>query len=346
MRLIEIQNNSRIPKYQQVIESLEENILNGQLSIGDRLPSINKISKEYFLSRDTVEKALNQLKKKNVIRSIKGIGYYIHKKPCTSLANSKVLWLLDQLSDYKMDVFKAFVKNIGPNVQVDLNFYYWDPSVLLNILKENMGVYDYYVVVPHFADKKSNDLNTKKVIEMLDRIPADKLVVVDNYIPDLENLVATVCQDYKNDIYLALKEGAYLLQKYHTLNLIFPFNSPSPYPFDIINGFKEFCHDFDFNFQLLENISSKMELHPKNVFITIEEMDLVFLMRRIRDLELTLGRDIGVISYNDTISKELLNISVISTDFTAMGEITANMIRNNKREVIKNDFRFIDRGSV
>jgi DNA-binding LacI/PurR family transcriptional regulator len=59
-----------------------------------------------------------------------------------------------------------------------------------------------------------------------------------------------------------------------------------------------------------------------------------------------LGKDIGVISYNDTPLKDLLGITVISTDFQVMGETAAYMILKKKRETVKNVFRFIDRGSV
>jgi DNA-binding GntR family transcriptional regulator len=47
------------------------------LKIGDRLPSINEISAEYYLSRDTVEKAFNELRKKGIITSVKRRGYFI-----------------------------------------------------------------------------------------------------------------------------------------------------------------------------------------------------------------------------------------------------------------------------
>ena len=44
--------------------------------------------------------------------------------------------------------------------------------------------------------------------------------------------------------------------------------------------------------------------------------------------------------------KDLLGISVISTDFDVMGELAADMILNNKKGKIKNPFNFIDRQSM
>ena len=59
-----------------------------------------------------------------------------------------------------------------------------------------------------------------------------------------------------------------------------------------------------------------------------------------------MGQDVGIVSYNDTPLKELLGITVISTDFKTMGETAAYMILKDKRERVKNAFRFIDRHSV
>ena len=75
-------------------------------------------------------------------------------------------------------------------------------------------------------------------------------------------------------------------------------------------------------------------------------MDLVNLVRQIRESTFTLGKDIGIISYNETPLKDLLGITVISTDFSAMGETAAYMIRKNQLEKVKNVFKYIERNSA
>ena len=74
--------------------------------------------------------------------------------------------------------------------------------------------------------------------------------------------------------------------------------------------------------------------------------DLVNLMKQIRDEEYVLGKEIGVISYNDTPLKELLGITVMSTDFNIMGETAARMILNKEKGQVKVPFNFIDRNSI
>jgi len=111
-------------------------------------------------------------------------------------------------------------------------------------------------------------------------------------------------------------------------------------------GFRQFCVEYDFDFEILDQIYDDMELQSKDIFITIEEMDLVNLVRQIRKKGLKLGKDIGIISYNETPLKELLGITVISTDFKAMGESAAYMVLKNKKEKVKNVFKYIERNSL
>tara|TARA_B110000003_G_C16288078_1_gene393715 strand:- start:397 stop:606 length:210 start_codon:yes stop_codon:yes gene_type:complete len=57
-------------------------------------------------------------------------------------------------------------------------------------------------------------------------------------------------------------------------------------------------------------------------------------------------KDIKVLSYNNNPLKELLEISVISTDFNMMGDVAAHMILNNEKRVSKKPFKFIGQESV
>lgn len=345
MTEIRVDQESRIPKYRQIVNSIIADIERGVLTVGQRVPSINEISEEYYLSRDTVEKAYNVLKEKKIIVSAKGKGYYVARNVLPS--KIQVLFLLNKLSSYKLRIFNSFVNSLGQNAQVDLTIYHCDPKIFLNALSEATGRYDYYVVMPHFKDESNVHQNTsKEVLEALRKIPDDKLLILDNNLPELDRDVAAIYQDFKTDIYEALQEGLEMLKRYNKLLLVYPRKTVYPYPLDILNGFQKFCSDFHFSFEVLEEIYSDMELRAKDAYIIIEEMDLVNLVKQIRDKKFELGQDIGIISYNDTPLKDLLGITVISTDFQVMGETAAYMVLKKKKEVVKNVFRFINRNSV
>jgi len=342
---IRIDSESRIPKYRQIANSIIEDIERGTLTVGQRVPSINEISEEYYISRDTVEKAYNFLKEKQIIVSAKGKGFFVARNLLASTIN--ILFLLNKLSSYKLQIYNAFVNSLGQNAKVDLNIYHCDPTIFLNTLEENLGRYDYYVVMPHFKDEhqihKSMDAD---IVQALRKIPEDKLLILDNGIPELKRDVASVYQDFKQDIFDALSEGQEILKRYEKLILVYPRKTVYPYPVEILQGFQKFCGDSDFDFEVLDEIYPDMDLRTNDAYIIIEENDLVSLVKQTRDKGFVLGKDIGIISYNDTPLKDLLGITVISTDFQVMGETAAYMILKKKKECVKNVFRFINRNSA
>lgn len=345
IKYITIDENSRVPKYQQIIDSIINNISLGNLTMDQKIPSINMFSEEFYLSRDTVEKAYSILKERNIITSIRGKGYYISKTKLISKVN--ILFLVNKLSSYKMRTYNHFIDTIGANSHTDLHIYHCDESLFLNLLDKNKSAYDYFIIMPNF---KTEDLKhaslTDKVIKALNKIPKDKLVIMDNIKPSLNGALAEIYQDFENDIYFALKEGLTKIKKYKKIMLIYPEKAVYPYPRRILHGFRKFCVENKLDFEILDKVYDDMILKKGDLFITIEEADLVSLVKQVREDEYKLGTDIGIISYNDTPLKELLGITVMSTDFKVMGETAATMILNKKKGKVKVPFNFIDRESL
>ncbi|MEM8763335.1 MAG: GntR family transcriptional regulator [Bacteroidota bacterium] len=342
---IYIDNNSRIPKYKQVMDSILKSINTGNLQLGEKIPSINELSEEYLLSRDTVEKAYGLLKKRRIIESVRGKGYYIAK---TDLAiKSNVLFLINKLSTYKMRIFNAFVNKLGVNANVDLDIYHCEPLVFSKILEKKKNQYDHYVIMPHFKNESMQHMGcTDDILKAILSIPNGKLIVLDRNLKSLSREAGRIYQDFTEDIYNALTKGFEKIEKYRKIILVYPNRAVYPYPKGIVTGFKRFCIQHDLDYEILDEIYESMELQHQDLYIIIEESDLVNLVKQIRDKQYKLGEDIGIISYNDTPLKELLGITVMSTNFKKMGEEAASMILNNKRVEIKNEFNFIERFSA
>ena len=340
-----IDKNSRVPKYRQVVESIIKNIAIGNLKIDQRIPSINMFSEEFYLSRDTVEKAYNILKERKIISSIRGKGYYITQTKLISKIN--VLFLINKLSSYKMRIYNSFISTIGGNAHTDLHIYHCDESLFLDIFEKNFGGYDYYIIMPHFKTANMKHVSSSdKILQAIKRIQKEKLIIVDNHLGSLEGVKIEIYQDFEKDIYYALESGLSKISKYYKIILAYPENTVYPYPKEVLHGFKKFCLHYELDFEILDEIYDDMVIGTNELFITIEESDLVKLVKLLRDRGLKMGKTIGVISYNDTPLKELLGITVISTDFLAMGKTTAEMILNNEKGIVKNPFNFIDRNSI
>jgi len=347
LNYIDINKNSRVPIYQQIVDSIIKNISIGNIELNQKLPSINSISEDFYLSRDTVEKAYNILKERNVIVSIPRRGNYVVNVETTN--KLKILFLVNKMSTYKMKIYNSFLNKIGLNSKIDLVIYHCDELIFLNTLKNTKLVYDYYVIMSHFKTENLQHTSfTNEALEAINNIPKNKLLVLDNIMPPLkeDNEISAVYQDFDKDIYEALNIGNDKIAKYNKLFLVYPEKSVYPYPRRILHGFRKFCLEHEKDFEILNEICDDLVFKKGDLFIIIEELDLVNLIYQIRTNEFTLGEDIGVISYNDTPLKDLLGITVMSTDFKAMGETAASMILNNERGRIKVPFNFIDRSSV
>jgi DNA-binding LacI/PurR family transcriptional regulator len=154
-----------------------------------------------------------------------------------------------------------------------------------------------------------------------------------------------VYEDFPNDIVQALTTGLKRISKYTKLILVFP--TESYYCTGIQEGFINFCRTNDFNYEII-NRAATHEVRARELYIVIEESDLVEIVKKATARNLKLGKTIGVITYNDSPFKEILagGISVLSTDFQRMGAEVADMIQTCTRRKVKNPFSLILRSSV
>ncbi|WP_079738981.1 GntR family transcriptional regulator [Polaribacter sp. KT 15] len=345
LKLITIEESSRVPKYQQIIDSIIHNISRDKLVMDQKIPSINMLSEEFNLSRDTVEKAYSILKERKIITSIRGKGFYISRTKLISKVN--ILFLVNKLSSYKLRTYNHFIDSIGANSHTDLHIYHCDETLFLNLIEKNKRAYDYFIIMPHFKTEDSKHISLpEKVLKTIQKIPNEKLIILDNIKENIHDSLIQIYQDFENDIYNALNEGVNKIKNYKKIILVYPEKAVYPYPRRILHGFRKFCVEHNLDFEILDKIYDDMILIKGDLFITIEESDLVNLVKQAREDEFKLGKDIGVISYNDTPLKELLGITVISTDFKVMGETAAEMILNKTKGKVKVPFNFIDRESL
>jgi len=337
-RLLNINTEKRIPIYLQIVDSITDAIRRGNYKKGDRIFSINEMSNEYFLARDTVQKAYNILQTKGLITPVKGKGYYVNDiHPQISI---KVLLLFSKISNYKRQIYNAFVKTLGENAIVDIKIHHFSSRIFRDLVANNLSDYDYFVVMPHFYDDPEDAL---KVIRS---IPADQLIILDKNIQQGDIKSAAVFQDFQNDIVEALEQGIDLLVKYNKLYLVYPkIVSYSP---EIILGFKKFCMQNNFRYEVLTDINENTPVEKKEAYIVIEENDLCNLIKTAKEKKYIIGEDLGIISYNDSPLKEILldGITIISTDHQKMGETAARLILENSSEKIKNPFVLIRRSSL
>jgi DNA-binding transcriptional regulator YhcF (GntR family) len=331
-------DNNHVPKYLQVANAVTEAIRRGELKKGQKILSINELSEEYLVSRVTVEKAYNLLRQKGTIVPVKGKGYYINNTYISGPV--RVLLLFNKLSEYKKQIYTAFIRQLGDNAIVDLKIHHFDTQVLRTLVESHMNDYNYFVIMPYFYDQPAEALAVMK------KIPSEKLILLDNKIADVDLKCGAVYQDFENDIRTALEEALPLLKKYTRLFMVHP--TIIPFPPEIVKGFRKFCMQNFFKSIVVNDIPMTADVVKGDVYIVKEETDLANLIKICKQRALKIGEDVGIISYNETPLKEVLldGITVISTDHAMMGRTAANLILHNSKENIKNPFSLIRRNSL
>lgn len=76
MRIV-LKNGSAVPIYEQIKDSIKENIIKKRVGPGERLPSVRNLSKDLGVSILTVKKAYDFLEEEGFIESRQGLGTFV-----------------------------------------------------------------------------------------------------------------------------------------------------------------------------------------------------------------------------------------------------------------------------
>ena len=128
-------------KVKQLADKIAQAISLGEYKIGDLLPSINRLSAHYQVSRDTVFKAFLDLRERGIIDSTPGKGYYVTDKL------THVLLLLDEYSPFKEELYNSFIRRLPSGYKVDLLFHQYSQRLFNTLMQESIGNYNKYIIM-------------------------------------------------------------------------------------------------------------------------------------------------------------------------------------------------------
>ena len=310
---LNINHESDVPKYLQIVNAISNAIAENILHQGDVLPSVNFICKTSQLSRDTVFKAYSILKDQNVIESVPNKGYYVANE------TRKVLLVLDTFKAYKEVLYHSFIKNLPDNFITDVQFHHYNIDNFRTIINNSIGKYYKYIVM-NFDDENITDILTN--------ISRDKLLLIDwNIHSKPKNNY--VFQDFGKAFYDALKEALYLLKKYKKIVFVYP--SYTNHPIETVSFFIKFCDDYHLKHKIITDVD-EFEIIKDIAYISTNDRILGRFLEECRNKNFEPGEDVGFLSYNDTPMKKFIykGISVISTDFNELGTKAAEFVTNDK----------------
>lgn len=324
------------PKYQQLIDALLSGIEQGTLVLGQQLPSISELAGQHSIAKVTVTKAYEVLRERGIVLSRHGKGFYVASTNVRTPLN--VLVLFDTLNAYKETLYDSLKAALPPDATLNVFFHHYNRTLFDSLIRNNLGRYNAYVIMPHFNDDVS---------ELVGLIPADKLLLIDQTIATLSGDFTAVYQDFEQDVYRALMDCLGRLRRYQRLTLILSKDHFQYIPTTLLDGFYRFSRDSGLPGVVVENYHDEL-VRPGEAFLLFAERDLIAFIKQVNRTGLALGQDVGLISYDDTPVKEILagGITVISTDFARMGQTAGELLTNRTRAKVANPGGLIRRQSV
>ena len=255
---MEIIFGQQTTKVKQLADLISQDISMGRYKVDDALPSINQLSRDYKVSRDTVFKAFIDLKERGIIDSTPGKGYYVVNR------QKSILLLLDEYSPFKDTLYNSIIKHLSSRYKVDLWFHQYNESLFNAILRESLGRYNKYVVMNFDNEKFSPNLY---------KIDSSKLLLLDFGKFDKKDY-SYICQDFDDSFYQALLQLADRLRHYKRLVLLFV--KGTKHPRSTCDSFRKFCADREFMCEVREDVEG-MKVREGEVYIAIHTNEAALL---------------------------------------------------------------------
>lgn len=300
--------NHKKTKVIQLVEFIEAKISDQTLQVGDSLPSINSLSAQHHVSRDTVFKALLNLKERGLIDSIHGKNYFVSNQ------SNNILLLLDEYTPFKEALYNTILDNLPETYKIDLWFHQYNKKMFDDIIIGSYGRYSKYIVMNY---------DNESFAESLKKISKNRLLLIDFGKFEKEDY-SYVCQDFDNNFYAALNDFSNDLCSYK--KLFFILNKRHKHPQSSKDYFEKFCVDNDFSYEILDRTPEIIE--EESCFIVIKPSDVVEIIKKCQENKLKMGDDFGLIAYNENPFYEVIGngISSIGIDWKIMGEKIAEFI--------------------
>jgi len=334
---LSIEESSQKPKYLQLADSILLQIEEGRMLVNQRLPSVNNLSKDLHISRETVFKALKHLSEMGVVRSSNRRGYFIQK--VSARPPLRIFLMLDKMTTFKDELYHSFHEAIGTKGEIDVFFHHHNPKVFENLITDNLHNYTHFVIVTFMREDVSDTLNL---------IPPEKRIILDYPERNLQGDYTIIYQDFSRNVQSALEEAQEQLAKYQQLILIAPDNTS--HFGDLHKGFHHFIEDSGFPSQIHTTIEEGTFKKGNAYFTTraVDDRDMIKVIKLCRKHGFVLGRDIGLITYNDSEVKEILEggITAVAGDFVQMGKLVAEKILKKESGVVAVPSKLILRNSL
>jgi DNA-binding LacI/PurR family transcriptional regulator len=193
--------------------------------------------------------------------------------------------------------------------------------------------------MPHLIEENEENLKCLK------KISGERLIFLEQSMASLHGMNSSILSNSGQELHNVMQQNLKHFKKYKTLNLV--LTEDEYFDSELITGFRDFCEANHFDFQVLDGFQEE-EVSAGEAYLTMDDVDLVAVIKSVEQQNLTLGKDVGLISLNDNCYKEILagGISIISSKPCEIGKMAANIIQAGKRQQLQVPMEMIMRKSL
>ncbi len=314
-KIKELEGISLMSKHEQLVNGIINAINDKVVVQGSILPSVNVMVKEIGFARKTIVKAYNDLKERGIVESKNRLGYFITNEATDQKV--KIAVLLYAFHTFQEIFYNNFRDACGENIQIDIYFHHNNVEIYETLLSNIRGRYGMYVVAPihHSLSKK-----------ILSQFPPDKLLLVDRY-EAVGPEYSYIAQEFEQSTYKVLNVLKESIQQFDEFILFFRDNSD--YPFGAKVAFEKFIEDNGIKGSVQHKYVAG-DVKKGTVYLTIGDTDLWRILKDAQEQGLEIGKDIGILSNNDSPVKEIVNggITTYFSDFEDMALKAAKYIQS------------------
>ena len=95
--MIQVDVRSRVPIYEQIVNSFKQMTMSGILSPDEKLPSVRELSQELTINPNTIQKAYQELERQNIIYTKRGQGSFVNPNIQAINKEEKMGELIDEI---------------------------------------------------------------------------------------------------------------------------------------------------------------------------------------------------------------------------------------------------------
>lgn len=305
LNLLTVDESSSMPKYMQIVNLIISDIENGIFKEGELIPSINETSSDFYISRDTVEKAYRILKEMGVICSVRGKGYFVAQRQ--GKCEKKVLIISNEFSEDVRMVSQVLNHFDCTGTGIQIHFHVGNPELLKNTISSYFGIYDYYVVL---SDISRHDEKMKEAIEV---IPPGKVVFIQKYNSCNNNGFAYFV--FNRDRVLSWLESNKC--KFKSYDHIWMCSPESTFFSEMYNLFVDFFLDNQLSFSVYTD-ARNLSVKSGSIYIAGNEEELSTILKLTGESQdLKIGKEISLISLKKTVIGDIFagGITSLGVDY-------------------------------